>query len=108
MKKAISNEEMAKYVSYLFKTVRIPQNTNGTISPLVKQAKKEKITLQIGNNKALIFEADPGNEADQDFAKLCKEVATPQPQSIQDFFTRLNNLQQQQSPATGRKTGRKM
>ncbi|MBX3257160.1 MAG: hypothetical protein KF862_23700 [Chitinophagaceae bacterium] len=69
---------------------------------------KEKITLPIGNNKALIFEAEPGNKADQDFAKLCKEVAATQPQSIQDFFTRLSNLQQQQSPATGRKTGRKM
>lgn len=69
---------------------------------------KEKITLPIGNNKALIFEAEPGNKDDQDFAKLCKDVAATQPQSIQDFFTRLNNLQQQQSTATSRKTGRKM
>jgi len=47
---------------------------------------KEKITLPIGNNKALIFEAEPGNKADQDFVKLCQEVAATQPQSIQDFL----------------------
>ncbi len=69
---------------------------------------KEKITLPIGGNKALTFEADTANKTEQDFAKLCKEVAATQPQSIQDFFTRLSNLQQQQSPVTGRKTGRKM
>lgn len=68
---------------------------------------KEKITLTIGN-KALIFEADPGNMEDLDFANLCKEVAATKPQSIQDFFTRLSNLQQKQAPATSRKVSRKM
>ena len=69
---------------------------------------KEKITLPIGNNKALIFEADPGNTEDLDFAKLCKEVAATRPQSIQEFFMRLRNLQQQQSPENSRKVGRKI
>lgn len=69
---------------------------------------KEKITLPIGSNKALIFEAEPGNKEDEDFAKLCKEVAETHPQSIQDFFTRLGNLQQKQFPQTKRKLGRKM
>lgn len=69
---------------------------------------KEKITLPIGSNKALIFEAEPGNKHDQDFAKLCKEVAATQPQSILEFFTRLNNLQQKQCPETSRKVGRKI
>lgn len=69
---------------------------------------KEKITLPIGNNRALIFEADPGNKEDQDFAKLCKDVAATQPQSIQDLFTRLNDMQQKQSPEVSRKTGRRM
>ncbi|MBS1740509.1 MAG: hypothetical protein JST88_08200 [Bacteroidetes bacterium] len=52
---------------------------------------KEKITLPIGGNKALIFEADPMSKEEQDFAKLCKEAAATQPQSLQDFFTRLNS-----------------
>ncbi|MBN8785373.1 MAG: hypothetical protein J0G98_20105 [Terrimonas ferruginea] len=69
---------------------------------------KEKITLPIGSNKALIFEADPGDKESQDFAKLCKDVAATQPQSLQDFFTRLNDLQQKQSREVGRKQGRKI
>ena len=58
---------------------------------------KEKIILPIGNNKALLFEADPGNKEDQDFAKQCKDVSATQPQTIQDFFIRLNDMQQKQS-----------
>jgi len=69
---------------------------------------KEKITLPIGNNKALIFEAEPDNKEDQDFAKLCKDVAATWPQNLQEFFTRLNDMQQKQSPQISRKTGRKM
>lgn len=69
---------------------------------------REKITLPIGSNKALIFEAEPGNKDEEDFAKLCKEVAATHPQSIQEFFTRLGNLQQKQLPQTKRKLGRKM
>jgi hypothetical protein len=69
---------------------------------------KEKITLPIGNNKALIFEADPNDKKDQDFAKLCRDVAAIRPQNLQEFFTRLNDLQQKQSPEISRKTGRKM
>ena len=69
---------------------------------------KEKIVLPIGSNKALVFEADPANKEEQDFAKLCKEVATTHPQSLQDFFTRLNELQQKKPPAAIRKMGRKM
>lgn len=69
---------------------------------------KEKITLPIGNNKALIFEADPGDKEEQDFAKLCKDVAATQPQNIQEFFTRLNDMQQKKSSETNRKIGRRM
>lgn len=69
---------------------------------------KERITLPIGNSKALIFEADPANKDEQDFAKLCKEVAATSPQSVQEFFSRLIDLQKKQSPDTSRKTGAKM
>lgn len=69
---------------------------------------KEKITLPIGNNKALIFEADPGDKEEQDFAKLCRDVAETQPQNIQEFFTRLNDMQQKKSSETNRKIGRRM
>lgn len=69
---------------------------------------KEKITLPIGNNKALIFEADPGDKDEQDFTKLCKDVAATQPQSIEEFFTQLNDMQQKQSPEISKKTGRKL
>lgn len=69
---------------------------------------KEKITLPIGGNRALIFEADPANKEEQDFAKLCKDVAATEPQSLQDFFTRLNDLQQKKPPEPKRKMGRKM
>lgn len=68
---------------------------------------KEKITLPIGGNKALIFEADPANKSDQEFAKLCKDVAATEPQSLQDFFIRLNDLQQKQSTQAEKKMGRK-
>lgn len=69
---------------------------------------KEKITLPIGSNKALIFEADPANKDEQDFAMLCKEVAATKPQSIQEFFTRLNDLQQKKPPEAHKKMSRKM
>lgn len=69
---------------------------------------KEKITLPIGSNKALIFEADPGNKADMDFARLCKDVAATRPKDLQEFFNRLNDLQQKRPTAVSKKTGRKM
>lgn len=54
---------------------------------------KEKIILPIGSNKALVFEADPDNEWEQEKAKEFQEVAATHPQSIQEFFIRLNDLQ---------------
>jgi len=69
---------------------------------------KEKIMLPIGNNKLLVFEADPADKQEQDFAKLCKEAAASQPKSLQEFFTRLHELQQQKPPEVSRKVGRKM
>ncbi|WP_431609226.1 hypothetical protein [Chryseobacterium sp. 'Rf worker isolate 10'] len=69
---------------------------------------KEKITLPIGNNKALIFESDPGNKEDLDFVKRCQEVAATGPQSIQDFFIRLSNLEQKPTPETKRRKGNKI
>lgn len=69
---------------------------------------KEKIVLPIGSKTALVFKPDPGNKEDQDFAKRCKEVAATQPQSIQEFFTRLNELQKNQPTETTQKAGRKL
>lgn len=69
---------------------------------------KEKITLTIGSTKALVFEADPDDKQDQDFVKLCKAVAESQPQSIQDFFIRLSDMEQNKSVEAHRKVGRKM
>lgn len=67
---------------------------------------KQRVTVFIGSSKALIYEADPKNKDDQLFAKLCQEVAESQPQSIQEFFTRLNELQQKPSLETNKKRGR--
>jgi len=69
---------------------------------------KEKITLRIGSNKALIFEADSGDKDSIAFTKQCKEVAATQPQTIQEFFTRLSDLQQKQPPLIQKKQGRKI
>jgi len=69
---------------------------------------KEKITVLIGSSKALIYEADPQNKDDQLFAKLCQEVALSQPQSIQEFFTKLNDLQQKPALESEKKRGKKM
>ena len=69
----------------------------------------EKITLPIGSNKALIFEADTGDKDSMAFANQCKEVAATQPQTIQEFFMRLSDLQQKQPPPVVRKKqGRKI
>ena len=70
--------------------------------------KKEKITLPIGSNKALLFEADPDNKEDQGFAKRCKDVAATQPQTIEDFFIRPNEMQREQAAEIKRKTGKKI
>lgn len=48
--------------------------------------KKEKISVSIGNNKALTFYVDAENKEDQEFAKRCKEVEKTNPQSLQDFY----------------------
>ncbi|WP_411898191.1 hypothetical protein [Elizabethkingia occulta] len=70
--------------------------------------KKEKISVSIGNNKALTFYVDAENKEDQEFAKRCKEVEKTNPQSLQDFFTRLNKVQQKKANQTIKNTGRKM
>ncbi|PVD52194.1 hypothetical protein DC498_10750 [Terrimonas sp.] len=69
---------------------------------------KEKITLAIGSDKALVFEADPGSKSDMDFAKLCQKVATKKPQSLQEFFILLNEVQQKLPSEIYRKRGRKI
>jgi hypothetical protein len=65
--------------------------------------KKEKIILPVGDNKALVYEATPGNEQEQEFAKQCKTVAATGPESIQDFFVRLAALQKRQNKLHNRK-----
>lgn len=69
---------------------------------------KEKITITIGSGKALVFEADPANKYDQDFAKLCSQVGESQPQSLQEFFTRLIDLQKKTAPEIHKKNGRRL
>lgn len=69
---------------------------------------KEKIILPIGNNKSLVFEADPNDTSEQEFAKQCREVAATRPQSLQEFFTRLNELQMKQATEARRKINRKI
>lgn len=68
---------------------------------------KEKIILPIGNNKALVLEADLGDESQQEFAKQCQEIAATHPQSMQEFFTRLSDLQKKQPPETSNNINRK-
>lgn len=70
--------------------------------------KKEKVILPVGGNKALQFEADPGNQEDQDFARQCKTVSASKPETMQDFFIRLNELQQKETSEIKRKGGRKI
>lgn len=65
--------------------------------------KKEKIILPVGDNKALVYEATPGNEQEQEFAEQCKAVAATKPGSIQDFFLRLVALQKRQHKLQNRK-----
>jgi hypothetical protein len=47
---------------------------------------KEKHTALIGNGKLLVFEADVGNEHEQEMARRFDNVAATKPQSIQEFF----------------------
>lgn len=68
---------------------------------------KEKITITIGSGRALVFEADPANKYDQDFAKLCSQVEQSQPQSLQEFFTRLSELQKKPTEIP-KKKGRRL
>lgn len=69
---------------------------------------KQKISIPIGDSKALIFEADPANKQDMDFAKRCQDVAATKPQTLQEFFTRLDKAQQQPPPKMVRKIGRRL
>ncbi len=69
---------------------------------------KEKITITIGSGKALVFEADPANKYDQDLAKLCKQVGESHPQSLQEFFTRLHELQKKTAPEIPKRNGRRL
>lgn len=61
-----------------------------------RMPEKETILIPVGNNKALVYEADPAKENEKVFAEQCKEVAAPRPQSVQDFFVRLAALQKKQ------------
>jgi hypothetical protein len=47
---------------------------------------KKKHTAPIGNGKLLVFEADLGNEHEQEMARRFNIVAATKPQSIQEFF----------------------
>lgn len=65
--------------------------------------KKEKIVLPVSGNKALVYEATPGNKQEQEFAEQCKAVAATRPGSIQDFFVRLAALQKRQNKIQNRR-----
>ncbi len=55
---------------------------------------KKIISVVIGNRR-LQYEADPGNKTEMEFGTLIRETANTQPQTLQDFFIRLNELQKQ-------------
>lgn len=68
---------------------------------------KEKISVLIGQHKRLVYEADPMNEHDIEFARMIRETATTKPQTLQDFFIRLNELQKKQTDTNARDTDQK-
>lgn len=56
---------------------------------------KEKHVVKIGQ-KALIYESD-NNQDDKEFVDELKQIAATNPQTIQDFFIQLAELQQRKS-----------
>jgi len=56
---------------------------------------KEKHVVKIGQ-KALIYESD-NNHDDKEFVDEFKQVAATNPQTIQDFFIQLAELQRRKS-----------
>ncbi len=62
------------------------------------QTENKKQTMQIYiptlaiQGRVLTTEIDPENPYDVETARLMQEVEASQPQSIQDFFIRLNDL----------------
>ncbi len=69
---------------------------------------KEKIVLPIGDKIALTYWPDEASKSDLDFVKNCQQVAASKPRSLQDFFIRLNELQNAQQPEHSPKKGRKI
>lgn len=65
---------------------------------------KGKISVIIGKQKRLVYEADPMNEHELEFAQLIRKASDTQPQTIQDFFIRLNELQKKQDDSYARNT----
>lgn len=53
---------------------------------------KENISVIIGRKK-LSYEADPQSEQEMEFARFIQDTANTKPETIQDFFIRLNDLQ---------------
>lgn len=68
---------------------------------------KEKVSVLIGQQKLLVFEADPMSKHDIEFAGLVKATAASQPPTLQDFFIRLNELQKKQMDTNARDTDQK-
>lgn len=59
---------------------------------------KKKITAPYavnrnGNGKALVFEADLTNKSDAEFAQDLENVAATKPKNLQEFITRLVEVQ---------------
>lgn len=68
--------------------------------------KRQIISVVIGNRR-LLYQADPTNEAEMEFGALIRETARMQPQTLQDFFIRLNELQKQYNNNYARDTAEK-
>ena len=55
--------------------------------------REEKITIDVGKGKTLIYEPENDCEFEREFIQEIKTVAKTNPGSIQEFFTRLADLQ---------------
>lgn len=55
----------------------------------------EAYKARIGDDKLLIYHPDPSRETDLEFVHQLQQVAVTKPQTLQEFFIRLNELQKE-------------
>lgn len=68
---------------------------------------KENISVIIGRQK-LSYEADPQSNQELEFLRLIKETGNTKPETMQDFFIRLNDLQKKQNLLHARETAKRI